>query len=92
MADFFKEIREKIEKLEREKEKNIWYALSYIGSISIIFLLPVVAGAYIGWWLDGKYKAGQISWTITGILIGVMIGIYNIYQIVYKRDIKKFKS
>ncbi|RMA97233.1 AtpZ/AtpI family protein [Hydrogenothermus marinus] len=91
MSDFFKDIKEKINKLEQKKEKNIWYALTYIGSISIIFLLPVVLGAYIGWWLDGSYKIGKTSWTITGILIGIFIGIYNIYQIVYKKDIKDFK-
>jgi len=92
MGSFFEEIKKKIEDLEKKREKNIWYTLSYIGSISIIFLLPVVAGAYIGWWLDGQYRVGKVSWTITGILLGVMIGIYNIYQIVYKKDIKDFKS
>jgi len=91
MPDFFGEIRRKIEKLEEEKEKNIWAALSYIGSVSVIFLLPVVAGAYIGWWLDGRYSVGKISWTITGILVGIFVGIYNVYHLFYKRDIKNFK-
>ncbi len=91
MADFFKEIKEKIERLEKKKKRNIWYALSYIGSISIIFLLPVVAGAYIGWWLDGRYRVGKISWTITGILLGIFIGIYNVYHLFYKKNIKDFR-
>jgi len=91
MGDFFQDIKKKIEEIEKKKEKNIWYALSYIGSISIIFLLPVVAGAYIGWWLDGRYRVGKVSWTITGIILGVIIGIYNVYQVFYKRDIKNIK-
>ena len=91
MGDFFWDIKKKIEELEKKKEKNIWYALSYIGSASIIFILPVVAGAYIGWWLDGKYRVGKVSWTITGIILGVIVGIYNVYQVFYKRDIKNIK-
>ena len=86
--DFYKEIRKKIEEAEKREKKGIIFVISYIGSISIIFILPVVIGAYIGWWIDGKYKGdGTVSWTITGILIGVMIGIYNIYQIFYKKEI-----
>ncbi|WP_456399666.1 AtpZ/AtpI family protein [Persephonella sp.] len=92
MGDFFKEIRDKIYKSGDSKKKNIWYSLSFIGSVSIIFILPVVIGAYLGWWLDGKYKVGKISWTITFIILGIMIGIYNIYQIFYKKHIKNFKN
>ncbi|RMD46035.1 MAG: hypothetical protein D6834_03035, partial [Aquificota bacterium] len=65
---FFKDIRKKIEEAEKKKEKGIIFAISYIGSISVIFIFPVILGAYIGWWLDGKYSVGKVSWTITGIL------------------------
>ncbi len=89
MGSFFEDIEKKLRQLEKKKEENIWYALSYIGSVGIIFLFPVVLGTYIGWILDGRYKTGKTSWTITFMVIGIFIGAYNVYTIFYKREIKR---
>ncbi len=89
MKGFFEEIEKKISELERKKERSVWYALSYIGSVGIILLLPVVLGTYLGWWLDGRYKTGKISWTITFMIIGLMVGVYNVYRIVYRREMER---
>ncbi len=86
---FFEEMVRKIRKLEEERGRNIWYTLGYIGSVSIVFLLPVVLGTYVGWWLDGKYKTGSISWTITFMLLGLCIGAYNVYRVVYRHEVDK---
>jgi len=87
--DFFREIRERIRKLEEREEGNVWQTLAYVGSVGAVFLLPVILGAYIGWWLDGKYKGGSISWTITFILLGVMIGAYNVYRLFYRKEVSR---
>ncbi len=89
MADFFREIKKKIERMRERREESLWHTLTYVGSVSVVLLFPVVLGAYLGWFLDGKYRAGRISWTITFILLGLMVGIYNVYIIFYRKEIKR---
>ena len=48
--------------------------------------LPIVAGAYLGAWLDEKLKGYSVSWTITLILIGVFVGAMNVYLLVKGND------
>lgn len=85
MKDFNKEIQEQIKAQNNENHKQVWYYLSLIGSTGIVFVFPILLGTYIGRYMDGHYQSGQISWTITGILLGVLAGIYNVYRFVYKR-------
>ncbi len=89
MADFFREIKKKIERMRERREESLWHTLTYVGSVSVVLLFPVVLGAYLGWLLDGQYRAGKISWTITFILLGLMVGIYNVYIIFYRKEIKR---
>ncbi|RUM28181.1 MAG: F0F1 ATP synthase subunit [Aquifex sp.] len=88
MRSFFEDILKKLKRVEEKKEENIWYAMTYIGSVGIVFLFPVLLGTYLGWWLDGKYRTGKISWTITLMIIGVFTGAYNVYTLFYKKEFK----
>nr|WP_237578852.1 AtpZ/AtpI family protein [Legionella pneumophila] len=45
-------------------------------------MLPIIAGAYLGVWLDEKIKGYSISWTINLILLGVIIGAINVYLLI----------
>ncbi|WP_457600162.1 AtpZ/AtpI family protein [Hydrogenivirga sp.] len=89
MKGFFEEIEKKIKELEKRRETSVWYTLSYVGSVGVILLLPVVLGTYLGWWLDGRYRAGKVSWTITFMILGLMVGIYNVYRVVYRREVSR---
>ncbi|WP_321370160.1 AtpZ/AtpI family protein [uncultured Desulfuromusa sp.] len=51
----------------------------YIGTLGLLFVLPMVGGAYLGLWLDGLFTGYSIRWTISLILVGVMIGAINVY-------------
>lgn len=51
----------------------------YIGVLGLLFVLPVVAGAYLGQWLDTLFEGYSIRWTISLILLGVFIGMINVY-------------
>ena len=51
----------------------------YIGTLGLLFVLPVVAGAYLGRWLDGLAAGYSIRWTLSMIFLGVMIGALNVY-------------
>jgi ATP synthase protein I len=52
---------------------------AYIGTLGLLFVLPVVAGAYLGSWLDGLLAGYSIRWTLSMIFLGVIIGAINVY-------------
>ena len=54
----------------------------YLGTLGLMFALPIVGGAYLGSWLDDKLKGYSVSWTITLILLGVFVGAMNVYLFV----------
>ena len=43
-------------------------------------MVPVVGGAYLGRWLDGRGVGGGQSWTLTLILLGLGLGVYNFWS------------
>lgn len=51
----------------------------YLGSIGILFTAPVVAGAYFGRWLDDRLQGYSVHWTLSMILLGVLVGAVNVY-------------
>ena len=50
-----------------------------IGTLGLLFVLPVVAGAYLGRWLDSLLAGYSIRWTLSMIFLGVIIGAVNVY-------------
>jgi ATP synthase protein I len=51
----------------------------------LILVLPIVAGAYLGNWLDNRIKGYSFSWTITLIVLGVFVGSVDVYLFVQGR-------
>jgi ATP synthase protein I len=54
----------------------------YLGTLGLLFVLPVVGGAYLGLWLDEMAPGFSTSWTISLIIVGVFIGAINVYLFV----------
>jgi len=54
----------------------------YIGTLGLLFVLPVIAGAYLGRWLDTMASGYSVSWTVSLILLGVFIGMFNVYHFI----------
>lgn len=66
-----------------EKARNTLLANTiYLGTLGMIFVLPVIGGAYLGAWLDNRMKGYSFSWTLTMILLGVFVGAINVYLFV----------
>ncbi|HTP66323.1 MAG TPA: AtpZ/AtpI family protein [Geobacteraceae bacterium] len=79
------EVEKAADELSRSRrEKKFWHYASLIGVGGWLFVLPVVAGAYLGNFLDRKSHVG-ISWTITCILLGFAFGIYNVWEYYIRR-------
>lgn len=54
----------------------------YLGTLGVTFVLPVIAGAYLGSWLDNRIKGYSFSWTVTLIVLGVFVGAIDVYLFV----------
>ncbi len=72
-----KKIR-RMEAAEKRRQSFLSQAVS-IGTLGLLFVLPPVAGAYLGRWLDDLCSGYSIRWTISFILIGVVCGMINVY-------------
>lgn len=67
-----------MKKAEHERPTLISQTV-YIGTLGLLFVLPVVGGAYLGHWLDSLAAGYSIRWTMSLILLGVIIGALNVY-------------
>jgi ATP synthase protein I len=54
----------------------------FLGTLGLLFVVPVVVGAYVGQWLDGFVEGYSIRWTISLIVLGVVVGAMNAYLFV----------
>lgn len=52
---------------------------AYLGTLGLLFVLPVVGGAYLGLWLDGLMEGYSMRWTLSLIILGVFVGALNVY-------------
>ena len=59
----------------------------YIGTLGLLFVIPLIGGAYLGQWIDNQISGYSIRWTISLIVLGVFIGGVNVYLFIRERDI-----
>ena len=89
MGDAYQQqLRDKVEqqarrmrKAERERQSLLAQTV-YLGTLGVVFILPVVLGAYLGQWLDGLAAGYSVRWTLSLLLLGVCIGAMNVYLMV----------
>ena len=63
-----------------ESEKDSLFAQSiYVGSLGLLFIVPTVAGAYIGFWLDSMAATYSVGWTVSLLCVGVVVGVLNVW-------------
>ena len=76
-----KSVEKRVRRMKQaEKERRSLLGQSvYLGTLGLMFVLPVVAGAYLGQWLDSLAEGYEVRWTVSLILLGVMIGGINVY-------------
>jgi ATP synthase protein I len=74
---------ERLRRAERAR-RSVLAQTVYLGSLSVLFLTPVLAGAYLGRWLDGRTTGFTVHWTVNLIVLGVALGALNVYLFVRK--------
>jgi ATP synthase protein I len=60
----------------RQRTRGVWFGLGMFGLVGWAVAIPTVLGIVLGLWLDGKFP-GRISWTVTLLFIGVILGCLN---------------
>jgi ATP synthase protein I len=75
---------ERLQRAERERP-GLLAQTAYLGSLAVIFVLPVVAGGYLGRWIDQQLEGFSVRWTISLLLAGVAVGALNVYLFVRER-------
>ena len=56
-----------------------WQAVSYLGTLGWNLIIPIIAGTFIGRFLDQKFNQGHF-WTLSLLTLGVMITFYNLFK------------
>lgn len=74
-------IDEQVERLKQaERDRPTLLAqTTYIGTLGLLMVLPVVAGAYLGRWLDSLMAGYSLRWTLSMIFLGLVVGAVNVY-------------
>jgi ATP synthase protein I len=57
----------------------------YLGTLGLLFVVPMIVGAYVGRWLDSLSPGYSMRWTLSLIVLGVGIGAVNVYLNVRER-------
>jgi ATP synthase protein I len=81
-----KQVDRQVKRMKKAEEEQLgWLSgTAYIGTLGLVFVLPVMAGAYLGEWLDDLMEGYSVHWTITLLFLGVFIGLMNVYFLIRK--------
>lgn len=86
------QLRRQIERQARrmrqaEKDRPTLLAqTAYLGTLGLLFVLPVVIGAYLGDWLDSLLPGYSVTWTVSLLMLGVIVGAFNVYLFIRGRE------
>jgi ATP synthase protein I len=85
--EFSQEVGAKAErKLKaRRSTQGVWFGLGMMGLVGWSVVVPTLLGTALGVWLDKRHP-GIHSWTLTLLIIGLVIGCVNAWYWVAKED------
>jgi len=81
-------VEKQVKRMRRaDRERPSLMAQSvYLGTLTLLFVLPVIVGAYLGNWLDNKVQGYSTHWTLGLIFLGLCIGMLNVYLFIRERN------
>ncbi len=77
-------------KARRKKDQGVWFGLGMIGTIGWSIAVPTLIGVALGIWIDKRWPS-RISWTLTFLFVGLVLGCINAYYWV-KRELKRIEE
>lgn len=86
--DDFKDSVQRDSERQKKAEQNragLFGFLLHGGTLGLLLVLPMVAGAYLGRWLDSLSEAYETRWTVSLIILGIAAGVWNVVWYVRRR-------
>lgn len=76
-----KSVEKQIKRMKRAQEEHptLLAQSIFMGTLSLLFVLPVIAGVYLGNWLDDQAEEYSVRWTMGLLFLGLLIGVLNVY-------------
>jgi ATP synthase protein I len=71
----------RIDQAKRER-RSVLAQTAFLGTLGLVFVLPVVAGAYLGRWLDSLAPGYGLRWTLGLMFLGIVLGAVNVYLMI----------
>lgn len=84
--DFTREVARKAHRkaeARRVEKRDIWSWLGMFGLVGWSVAIPALVGVTLGLWLDERFP-GRASWTLTLLLVGLVLGCINAWRWVQK--------
>ena len=72
-----KQIR-RMQQAERDRPTLLKQTV-YLGTLGLLFVVPVIVGAYVGRCLDSLSAGYSMRWTLSLIVLGVGVGAVSVY-------------
>lgn len=63
-------------KARGERDRGVWFGLGMFGLVGWSVAIPTLIGVALGLWIDRTWP-GEVSWTLTLLIIGVAVGCLN---------------
>ena len=75
------DIEKKVKRMKKaDKDRPTLFGQTiFLGTLGLVFILPIIAGAYLGRWIDSRLAGYSIRWTLSLIFLGLIIGGVNAY-------------
>jgi ATP synthase protein I len=70
-----RERRQRLAWAQRHGERSIGQNLAMIGSLGWLIVVPMLAGVFLGGWIDRRWETG-ILWTAALLFLGLLLGCY----------------
>lgn len=76
-----KSVEKQIKRMKKAQEEHSTLLAQsiFMGTLSLLFVLPVIAGVYLGNWLDDQAEEYSVRWTMSLLFLGLLIGVLNVY-------------
>jgi len=58
---------------------GVWFGLGFMGLVGWSVVVPMLAGAALGDWLDAR-NPGSFSWTLALLMAGLVLGCLNAWR------------
>lgn len=68
--------RRKLEGRAQER-RTAWFGLGMFGLVGWAVAVPTLLGVLLGLWLDERWPQDRLSWTLTLLFLGVILGCLN---------------